>query len=252
MAGPLALNSRHLRLGALLACLVACGSAVDQDGVPPDGPGFAVDSTGRGAVLPLPKNVIPVPLIEQQTDYSCGDVATLAILRYWKNARYKDVPETALYGPLHTTEQDGTEPQPIADYLDHEPGLHAQFRSSAAGVPAEITDLQHALDEGDPTIVDLQAWQDVPSVKDLKPWVTDWADGHYVVLIGRDGEHLYFMDPSTPRHYAYIPEAEFRDRWHDTLGPDNVHVWHMAVFVQSSTSPFVPDKPLPNRVTIIN
>ena len=62
-----------------------------------------------------------------------------------------------------------------------------------------------------------------------------------MVLIGYDDENLYFMDPSTGRHYAYIPRGEFVDRWHDVEGPANTHRQHMVVRVRprdASLSPY--------------
>ena len=32
-------------------------------------------------------------------------------------------------------------------------------------------------------IVLIEAWQDVASAKGMRPWSTDWIDGHTVVLV---------------------------------------------------------------------
>jgi predicted double-glycine peptidase len=195
----------------------------------------------------LPDNMIPVPLVAQKTDYSCGDASTLAVLRYWLNDDWKQQPETTLYKPLGTTSKDGTDPRPIADFLAAQAGLSADYVSG--GVTVE--DLEAAVDAGDPTIVDIEAWQAVKRVQDMKPWATDWIDGHYVVLTGYDAQNYYFMDPSTTGRYAYIPKAQFADRWHDVLGTAT-HVQHMTIFVHGDTQPYQPAHALPPRATIIN
>jgi predicted double-glycine peptidase len=197
---------------------------------------------GEEAPIPLPSRFIPVPLVRQKTAFSCGDVAVLAILRYYEPARYGVTPESSLYAPLQTTPEQGTEPQPMAAYLSHDPGLAADARWSTAQSAVRLEDLERAVDRGEPTVVAVQAWQPVASVKDLKPWATDWDDGHYLVVIGYDSQNLYFMDPSTDGRYAYIPLGEFMDRWHDVLGARNVHTEHIAIFVHAAIPP--PPAPL--------
>jgi predicted double-glycine peptidase len=191
--------------------------------------------------------MIPVPLVAQKTDYSCGDASALAVLRYWLNETWKQRPETDLYKPLGTTSKDGTEPQPIAEFLATQPGLSADFLSG----DVTVEDLEAAVDAGDPTIVDIEAWQAVKRAQDMKPWATDWIDGHYVVLTGYDDDNYFFMDPSTTGRYAYIPKAQFADRWHDVLGTSR-HVQHMTIFVHGSTDPYQPPRALPPLATIIN
>jgi predicted double-glycine peptidase len=202
----------------------------------------------RSRSVPLPARVIPVPLVQQKTDYSCGDVATLALLRYWNHEAWKEVGEKALYGPLGTTAKGGTEPQAIADFLNAQPGLSAEVQDTTP----QIADLEAAVDRGEPPIVDVEAWQNVASVKDLKPWATDWIDGHYVVLIAYDDTDFFFMDPSTGRHYAYIPRSDLAARWHDVVGKRNVKTQHLVIFVRGSTEAWTPSNPLPPKATPID
>jgi predicted double-glycine peptidase len=213
-----------------LALLAACG-----------GVSASIDTEAAELrSVTLPADALPVPLVRQKTDYSCGPAAALALLRYWRHEQYKQVPETALYRPMGTTVADGTDPRPIAAYLGAEPGLSAEFV-----IGAREEDLLRSLDRGEPVIVNLQAWQDV-----RRDWATDWIDGHYAVLTGRDRDNFYFMDPSTGRHYAFVPRAEFRDRWHDVLGK-NEKRQHMAIFVRSRNAPWRGSAP-PPRATIMN
>ncbi|HEY3999912.1 MAG TPA: C39 family peptidase [Candidatus Xenobia bacterium] len=177
--------------------------------------------------MQLPANMIAVPLVAQETNYSCGDASSLALLRFWHWDSYARTPESDLYVPLQTSQKDGTEPQPIERYFNHVPGLSARYRTDAT-----LDDLEAAVGRRQPLIVDLQAWQD-----NARDWTTDWDDGHYVVLAGYDKDNLFLMDPSTENQYAYIPKAEFMTRWHDTLGPQNQKIQHMIIEVQGQGMP---------------
>lgn len=230
---------RNRLAAASLVALLACGGAIAPFTESHDA------FTSRGKVLRLPDSVLAVPVITQNTDYSCGDVATLALLRFWKHDEYARTDESALYGPLGTTAADGTDPRSMAAFLGGVPGLAAEFSRGTA----TVGELFASIDRGEPVIVDLEAWQAVRRAADLKPWESDWDDGHYVVLMGYDADVFYCMDPSTPSHYAYIPRPEFESRWHDVLGTEQVQ--HMAVFVHSITVPYRPER-LPRKVTRIN
>ena len=84
-------------------------------------------------------------------------------------------------------------------------------------------------------IVDLQAWRDRTDL----PWTETWDDGHYMVLLGMDGENLYFEDPSLLGSRGTIPRSEFIDRWHDyegdpPLDPTDRKYVRMAIFLRGS------------------
>jgi predicted double-glycine peptidase len=210
-----------------------------------------VVGAGRGSPEPrdvrvLPPHPLTVPLVRQQVDYSCGDVAALALLRYWKPSEYAGVDEAALYSPLGTTESNGTEPQPIASYIDGVPGLSARLERDA-----DVSELEAAVDRGEPPIVDIQAWQSVDDPSALQPWAADWDDGHYVVLTDYDDATFFFMDPSTDDTYAYIPRSELLDRWHDKLGegPDEQRLQHVAIFVKPTSPDVTPWRAAGARAT---
>ena len=162
-------------------------------------------------------------------NYSCGDVAALALLRYWDPADYATRRESDLYAPLRTSPADGTDPQPIADYFGTVAGLSGELR-----LRATLGDLLGAIDRGEPVIVDLQAWKDEPGAPAAEEWAADWDDGHYAVLVGYDDRELFFMDPSTSEHYAYVPRTELEPRWHDLLTGSNEHIEHAAIFVHAN------------------
>jgi predicted double-glycine peptidase len=189
------------------------------------------------AALRLPSNVVHVPAVKQGTEYSCGAAATLSVVRFWRDRVYAAVPERDLFGPLSTTPESGTEPEPIAAYLQAA-GLDARY------VHGDVTlaHLERAVDARQPPIVDLQAWRD----SDL-PWAEVWDAGHYAILVGYDAEHLFFMDPSvlTVGAYAYIPRSELAERWHDLAGVDNRRLERMTLFVRGGQPQWSPRGELP-------
>jgi predicted double-glycine peptidase len=238
---PAAASKSIFALLALAALLPACPSRCGLESAATGDAGTTPSAAVAGSPpLPLPPNAIAVPLVRQSENFSCGDVATLAILRYWDPADYASVQESALYAPLHTSTEDGTDPAPIASYFTSVPShtLSAEFR-----LHVTLDDLTTAIDRGEPPIVDFQAWKDEPRSPPEAEWAADWDDGHYAVLVGYDDRELYFMDPSTSDHYAYVPKSEFVARWHDTLTGSNEHIEHAVIFVHSTAriAPHVPD-----------
>jgi predicted double-glycine peptidase len=185
------------------------------------------------ATIALPDNVVHVPTVKQVTNFSCGPAAALSVLRYWRADSYARVDEASLYDAMDTTPAKGTEPEPITDYLKRAAGLDATY------VHGDVTlaQLERAVDDGAPPIVDLQAWRDTQH-----PWREVWDAGHYAVLVGYDAEHLFFMDPSVLTHgpYAYMPRAELDERWHDLAGPRDERVYRMTIFVRGSGPRWTP------------
>jgi hypothetical protein len=183
---------------------------------------------GYTAIAQLPPNLVAMPRVKQRTDFSCGAAATLAVLRYWRWETFARVEEADLYGPLQTSHARGTDPQPVAAYLERALDRPVAYRHS----DVTVRDLERAVDERVPPIIDLQAWPDHPD-----PWGQVWDAGHYVVMVGYDAEHLFFMDPSTMTAgtYAFLPRAELAERWHDVVGEDDARFERMAIFIGSAT-----------------
>lgn len=176
-------------------------------------------AVAAGGCAHLPANALAVPVVEQETDYSCGPATLTAILRYWQRPV---ACEQELYAPLHTTPKDGTEPF-MLEAVARARGLRAEYR-----IGATVEDLRAALAAGTTVIVDLQAWRDTP-----RPWRYDWDDGHYIVLVAIDGDRLYAMDPSADHGYSWLTLRELDERWHDFEMRDGKrrNLQHMAVFI---------------------
>lgn len=184
----------------------------------------------------LPDKYVHVPIVRQQTEYSCGAAASLALLRYWKAF---DGVEQDLYEDLETDPVAGTDPRSIVAVMKGF-GLDARIEEGLS-----ISDLRTALAADQTLIVDLQAWR-----ADTKTsWKDRWEDGHYVVAVAIDKHRLYVMDPSTSKRYAYVPLTELMDRWHDytDAGGEIWRLHQMAIFVEGEN----PDKSFraPKRVS---
>lgn len=151
-----------------------------------------------------PRSHLPVPIIRQATEYSCGAAALLALLHYWK---VYDGTESSLYKRLNTTEAEGTDPLYIVK-IAREFGLKAYMKEHL-----KLSDLRSALHRSDTVILDLQAWR--VEKEEKLPWKKVWESGHYIVLTGMDDHYLYAMDPSAGAGYGYLALDEFLTRWHD-------------------------------------
>lgn len=152
----------------------------------------------------LPETFLPVPIMRQATDYSCGAASLLAVLYYWKT--YGGT-ESSLYLSLKTSEEYGTDYKKIGE-VAKQFGLEAQDQENLT-----LSDLRQALKREETVILDLQAWRD--SKNKHIPWSETWEDGHYVVLIAMDNHYAYVMDPSAGPGYAYLSLKELLERWHD-------------------------------------
>lgn len=148
---------------------------------------------------------VPVPIIAQSSDFSCGSACLLSVLHYWKGESLGPFEtEADLWKGLKMSPETGAEPERITAVARHF-GLKASLR-----VNMTEDHLSWALGLGIPVIMCIQAWQEVPA-----PWETDYDHGHYVVCVGGDRESVTFMDPAIHTAYGWMPRAELRSRWHN-------------------------------------
>lgn len=185
----------------LLAALAALGPTVTGQSASARTPAVA-------ALLPSPQSLPPqalgVPLVRQQTGYSCGPAALAAILKYFG---VWDGTEQQLYKVVNTSEEEGTLPEDLAAGARRF-GLGAVIESGMT-----VARLRTVLAGGRLVILEFQAWRDAERA--TTPWRDTWTDGHYAVLVGIDARFAYFMDPSTAGAYTFMPLSELQDRWHD-------------------------------------
>jgi uncharacterized protein len=164
-----------------------------------------------------------IPDVYQATDYSCGASALQAVLAYWGISESED----KLIKRLNSTPEKGTPPHEIVR-VAREFGLQADLREGLS-----LDDMETDLQKGSTIIVDLQAWPE----KKGQSWSETWDDGHCMILLGMDGENLYFEDPSLFGSRGFIPRQEFLDRWHDFEGAPPLtkksrKYIHSAIFIQ--------------------
>ena len=186
---------------------------------------IALNMARDGGYAEQPGRVLlPVPDEAQDTDYSCGAAAFVAVARFFG---IKPDTEAAAIKALGTSSADGTDPERIvAVATDH--GLSAVALSGMT-----LADLEGHLRAGHPVICAIQAWGD-PARYPAN------LEGHYVVAIGFDPACIWVMDPARFREgeegpeyggpagaatgqRVVIPREHFLRVWHDVDTAGNVY-----------------------------
>lgn len=185
-----------------------------------------------------PKKLIKVPRFRQTTWYTCGIACMLSILRY---SRYDfDISESDLTTALDANEYDGTKAGKMVDYLNavrynggQEPCFEAELRQNMT-----IDDLKREIDQNHPVICAIEAWnwdENGEYTMDLD-YSEDWESGHWAIAIGYNKDNIFFMDPSTPGYYTYIPKNRLDQRWHDYEWDENwepnLYLTHAGIVVK--------------------
>jgi len=158
----------------------------------------------------------------QSTEYSCGASALQAVLSYWG----KDVEEQELMQRLNTSPETGTYVGDIAR-VAREFGFNAEVKENLT-----LPDLHAALKKGMPVITCGQAWRTrEDSDKSVQE---DWADDHYIVVLGMDDKYVYYQDPFAKRGNAFVSHRVFEESWHNVRGitsSDKKKQIHLGVFI---------------------
>lgn len=169
-------------------------------------------------------NLLPVPIIRQATNFSCGSASLLSVLYYW-NATNEG--ELALHGPLQTHPDFGTHPVTITEHAKSL-GLKAELKTNVS-----IQEIESAINLGEPVIVGFQAWG---NDLDKQDYSVVWDSGHYSVIVGYDKTMLYFMDPVLATSYGKLTKQDFLNRWHDfeTRNGKIEYYIHSAIFIRGN------------------
>jgi len=159
--------------------------------------------------------MINIRNVRQTFDFDCGVTALQAVMEYYGvEMRVDDLLKEL------KTDEDGTHYANMIA-LAEKRGFTV-FASE--GVPLE--ELKRFIDTGYPVIVTVQAWAE--RYMTLEEWKSDFDDGHYVVLIGYQGNIIIFEDPASPRR-TWLTDEEFLARWHDTEPKTNRKLEHFAM-----------------------
>ena len=150
-----------------------------------------------------PVELLRVPDVRQDENYTCGPSSLQAVLGYYGEEHF----EADLAEQSHADPEEGPPPANLAKTA-RELGFQAEIKEHLT-----LEDLEKSVKEGVPVIIAAQAWRD-DNEKD-KPWKEIWDSGHYMVVIGLDNKNVYFEDPSIFHSRGVIPRDEFLDRWHD-------------------------------------
>jgi hypothetical protein len=128
---------------------------------------------------------------------------------------------------LNTNSEVGTNPEAIA------------CGARSLGFDAEVIEnltldqLERFTADGYPVIALAQVWL---SERDADRSLEDiWDNGHYVVVLGVDRDHVYFQDPFIQMSKAFVPRKTFDDHWHQVMGGDlerNPKLIHVGIIVR--------------------
>jgi uncharacterized protein len=169
---------------------------------------------------------IPVPNVQQMTNYSCGAAAFQAVCCYF-GVGPREAGEYVRC--LKTNSENGTQPEEIVKWA-------ANYRLNAL-CKENMTDaeLKEHLDAGRPVICSMQAYGETP--ERIAQYTAQEGghyldlDGHYIVAVGYDHENFYFEDPSLAGRRGFIPIAEFGRRWHED---DSGHKLRLGIVIWKS------------------
>ncbi len=132
---------------------------------------------------------------------------------------------------LNTDPESGTCPEDIIR-VAKAMGLDAEY-----GENLTIEEVEAAVGQGIPVIVDCQAWRS-PASGNMS-YAEDWVDGHLMVIIGMDDNNVYFEDPYMLGSRGYMSLQEFDERWHNPRGwdeSDTVKQIHLGIFIRGENS----------------
>ena len=171
-----------------------------------------------------PQVELRLPDVRQATGYTCGAAALMAVLAYYG----VETREDRLAVEVGADPRAGVSPPAIAR-VARAHGLRAEIRERMT-----VDDLLRMVHAGRPVIIVLQAWSDRPR----PAYASDWEDGHYLVLVGAQGDELIFEDPSLLGSRGVLRRRELEERWHDT---DGKHAWlRMGIIFDGRPAPPPP------------
>lgn len=160
---------------------------------------------------------IPLPWVQQVSNWDCGPAALRAICQYYKigpddhDQFIKDC----------KANKEGTEPKDLIR-VAKKYGLKVKEVQGMS-----IEQLESYLDAGKPVIVAIQAWG-------AKKYYKKLDSGHYAVAIGYDEKRIYFEDPSVhTRKRGSMLKKDFLERWKDKkISGEELHQYGLVMWLE--------------------
>ncbi|MFH1451699.1 MAG: cysteine peptidase family C39 domain-containing protein [archaeon] len=141
---------------------------------------------------------IILPQLRQTFEYDCGAKALQTVLVYYGIEERED--KIIKYAK---TSKKGTSINGILAVVK-------KYHLKSVSRQMSIEEVKKFIDKKVPVILVLQAW----TKKKRNNWESDWADGHYVVVIGYTKNKILFEDPYSFKQ-TYLKYDELEKRWHD-------------------------------------
>jgi len=144
--------------------------------------------------------IIDIPIGRQTFDFDCGAKALQIVMAFYGI----DMREDELIKELKT-DRNGTMAKNMISVAEKK-GFQVVAKSGVS-----LKTVKKYVDENHPVIVILQAWAE--RYMTIEDWKEDNEDGHYVIIIGFQGDIIVFEDPASFRR-TWLTEGEFLARWH--------------------------------------
>ena len=169
-----------------------------------------VDNTKTEDAMKL----LSFPELRQIFTFDCGACAGCCVLAYYG----VDVREEWFMKFAGTTKKNGTYVAGMVKAIEYF-GL-----TTTHGENMTIPQIRAGIDHGYPAILSIQAYHEL-----MVPYADDWDDGHFVVAIGYNKNHIYFEDPASYTR-TWLSNKELEERWHDTDEKNKkIHNWACIV-----------------------
>lgn len=165
-------------------------------------------------------NYVPIPDVEQGTQWSCGASAMQAVLAYFGRL-YE---EEDLVDLLNTDESDGTSVKDMVR-VARMMGLETICGRMT------VDDVLLALSRGVPVILNIQ------DGKSDGNYEGEYDYGHFVVAIGSDDEGLIVEDPQFEGERGHITFSDLESRWHAKAGDIILDHFGLAIYPKHHIEP---------------
>ncbi len=155
-----------------------------------------------------------LPLIKQKFNYTCGVAVLQSILVYYN--LYNDI-QDVLIKKLEADTIIGTEPYNIIKFAKKQ-GLKVKEYQEMT-----IDQLKSQLNKKHPVICLIQAWGNPDTYE-------KGYHGHYVIAIGYNDKHFYFVDPVLEGVLGVLSIEQFEKRWYFSDGKDHLNKYGIAIW----------------------